>query len=207
MNQERWDRYLHMRDEGAKFSGDLDQGHRKYTLDDFKTWWGKIAKRYMFNKMLVVGCSDGSEVKYMTEKGFDAKGIDMDGRLFDTYPKEIRERLRVMDMHEIKLNPGSFDIIYMCHTLEHALAPYIVLCQLNKVLRMGGLAYISMPVHCDAWCADNQHINVMTELQMLHLAAKTGFELGDRRQTRLPFAKRRDASQIFVLKKVWEALE
>lgn len=210
MNEKTWNMYLNMRSEGARDLGDLKQGHRKYTLDDFETWMKKnsLARndfKDCYKKMLIIGCGDGCEVDYMIKLGFDAFGIDFDDIKFGRYPK-LEGRMMKMDMHEINLS-GNYDIIYTSHAVEHAISPYIVFCQMNRMLRTGGLAYISMPRHTEIWVNDPQHLSVLTELQAVAMAEKTGFHMKEKRTTMLPVGNPSDASQIFILEKMYEVLD
>lgn len=104
--------------------------------------------RYLISKMgefvkaparvLCVGCRNGHELDYLAGAGYiDAVGVD----LHSTDP-----RIRVMDMHTLAFEDGSFDVVYASHSLEHALDPHRVARELERVVRPGGVVVVEVPI-------------------------------------------------------------
>lgn len=49
------------------------------------------------------------------------------------------------DMHEMPYENAVFDFVFASNVLEHALAPYIALLEIRRVLRDGGIANLIIP--------------------------------------------------------------
>ncbi|MEA1998148.1 MAG: class I SAM-dependent methyltransferase [Euryarchaeota archaeon] len=96
--------------------------------------------------LLDIGCADGNEANTLDALGYDVVGITL-GKVNVDYAREHYPNVKVceMDMHNLGFANGSFDAIYMNHTYEHALAPFVVLHELYAVLRANGRLWISMP--------------------------------------------------------------
>lgn len=90
-------------------------------------------------RVLCVGCRHFSEIQDFIDAGFDTEGIDI---LSDPSGRIIHR-----DMHEIKdvYTKGSFDIVYMSHSLEHSRDPKKVLEGVFHVAPKFG-AYVVLPV-------------------------------------------------------------
>ena len=89
------------------------------------------------NKVLCVGSRDQKEVLDFRKAGYDAIGIDL---------YSINENVvQILDMHDIdtKFNENEFDVIFSCHSLEHAYDPKKVLMNFRKVATHG--CFIVLP--------------------------------------------------------------
>lgn len=90
------------------------------------------------SKILCVGCRNTAELDYFQSKGFrNIVGID----LFSEDP-----RIQIMDMHNLKFDENSFDIVYSSHSLEHSYDIQKVAREFIKVTRNQGLIVIEIPV-------------------------------------------------------------
>jgi SAM-dependent methyltransferase len=104
--------------------------------------------RYLISKMaafvptparvLCVGCRNGHELDHLAAEGYtDTVGIDL---------HSADPRIRVMDMHSLAFEGSSFDAVYASHSLEHALDPRQVAGELERVVRVGGVIVIEVPI-------------------------------------------------------------
>lgn len=92
-------------------------------------------------RVLCVGCRNGHELDHLASAGYPgAVGID----LHSTDP-----RIRVMDMHELRFEDGSFEAVYSCHSLEHAYDVRKAGGEIGRVLVPGGVAIVEVPIACE----------------------------------------------------------
>lgn len=93
--------------------------------------------------VLCVGCRNAHELTVFREAGFDdVVGID----LFS----ESRD-IQVMDMHAMTFPDARFDVIFACHSLEHALDVGAVLAEFSRVARPGAVCVLEVPVRFRKW--------------------------------------------------------
>lgn len=89
---------------------------------------------YKNRKVLMLGCGDGYEMKILKDKGFtDITGLTYDRKEFKHAEDNKYSRIVRGDMHELPFKDNEFDFIYSKEVLEHSIAPYITLCELNRV--------------------------------------------------------------------------
>jgi SAM-dependent methyltransferase len=122
---------------------------RKYTLSRKLV----IISKFQTNgDILDIGCATGQFIKYMSDHGWNATGIEPDEK---TRARAISEfGLRVFS--EEKLNtfsPASFDVITMWHVLEHVSDLNGRMTQLKNLLKPGGTMFIAVP-NCEAYDAE-----------------------------------------------------
>jgi len=92
-----------------------------------------INPEYRNGNILVIGAGDGVETQYALTLGFKT----VQGLVY--LPEEaIQQEMTVGDMHEMDILDNSIDFVYSKETLEHALSPFIALCEINRVLKTGG---------------------------------------------------------------------
>jgi SAM-dependent methyltransferase len=102
--------------------------------------------------VLLIGCSNSDEKTLFEKAGFPVIGIDL-------FPSDGIEK---MDMHELRFEDGSFDLVVFSHSFEHAEDPKKVLREIKRVLRPGGYIALEVPVHfktnsIDRWDFQNWH--------------------------------------------------
>ena len=118
--------------------------------------------------VLDVGAGSGEHAWKMAERGWYVNMCDIAPNLPDV------ER---QDMHGFSYQNHSFDLIFCSQVLEHALAPYIALCEFNRVLKPEGLLALTMPDACETWVKDSQHYSCFNLMQWTHLINKAGFDV------------------------------
>ena len=106
-----------------------------------KTWTaGKSYEKYIENvkisfpnakKILCVGARDDAEVLSFRKAGYESIGID----LFSSDQSVIK----VIDMQEMSnyFSENQFDVVFSCHSLEHAYDPERVLKSIRKIASQG----------------------------------------------------------------------
>ena len=83
--------------------------------------------------------------------------------------------LVVEDMHDLHFPDHQFDCVYARESLEHSVAPYLALCEINRVLKPDGYALINIP--WPEWIRDDSHYSVMHPDQMRELFYKCRFKV------------------------------
>ncbi len=96
--------------------------------------------------VLCVGCRDAAEIEYFSSKGARRVcGIDLYSECKD---------IVVMDMHDMKFDNSSFDLLYSSHSLEHALNVRKAISEFVRVVRNGGSIVVEVPVNYEVRGAD-----------------------------------------------------
>ncbi len=94
---------------------------------------------YRDRKVLMIGCGDGFEMKILRDRGFtDITGLTYERREFKHAKDNKFSKVARGDMHELPFNDNEFNFVYSKETLEHSISPYIALCELNRVTKIGG---------------------------------------------------------------------
>jgi len=165
MNDKQWKKYLKF-DEIKKTEHGMNTQERLYDIQMLSRF---IA--FKDTKILDVGCENGSILAHMKDKyNCDISGCTLGG---EDKPDFVKEG----DMHELPFDDNSFDIVFIFHTLEHSISPYIVLKEINRVLKNKGLVCIIMPEEGDVYTSCRQHYSTMTFRQLFNLLGKTGFSM------------------------------
>jgi hypothetical protein len=107
-------------------------------------------------KILCVGARHVSEVIEFRKNGYEALGIDL-------YSSD-ESIVRIVDMHKLKTTflQGEFDLIFSCHSLEHAYDPATVLRGFRHCATIG--AFIVLPLAKEPNQKDPCVFNFMTNL-------------------------------------------
>lgn len=143
---------------------------------DHTNWEDCYPKIKDCKKVLDVGCGGGVLMQYMKERGHEVYGVTYSKEEVK-YCKNLGLEVINCDIHEIIYDDEQFDAVICWDTLEHTLAPLIVLKEIRRVLKYDGIAMIYMPGQ--NWIEFIGHIIVLNERQMLHLLYLTGFKSAD----------------------------
>jgi len=132
-----------------------------------------------YNKMLVVGCGNGGELKAISNAGYNATGISFCNKEAFDIAVQSGCDLRSMDMHDMKFELYSFDSVYATHSLEHSISIWMVLGEIWMSLRDGGLMWIVLPtpLFSDKDGPSSQHTMLLDEWFMVPCLKKAGFEI------------------------------
>lgn len=171
---EKWERYLHIK-----------------TVDATKIWGNaefsfiiELLNQYVFPKVsttpkiLDVGCGDGYLMHLLRD--YDIYGI--------TYKKEERDmamiqnsefgdRIVVGDIHDLPYGDKEFDICISRQSLEHMLSPVVVLWEIHRVLKLGGILLLHVPhnVKGEEDGTNPLHHYAFTPSQWINLTRLNGF--------------------------------
>lgn len=140
-----WQYQVKLQERGDEFKEFQDTlRHNKMHQQFSLSFFDEIPKDFI--TILDVGCNDGWMCKIFKESG--KKPIGINDFLYPTDYKYIQDNnldIRVMDMHCLEFEDESFDAIWLRHSLEHSIAPLIVLSECHRVLKTGGYIFIALP--------------------------------------------------------------
>lgn len=139
--------------------------------------------------VLDIGCSSGDYLAYLRSLGWEVYGVELD----EGAARYAREHFGIdvragSAEHTLNEFPDrSFDVVTMWHVLEHLFDPSLVLAEVHRILRPGGILMLEMPNVRSLWASmlgeywfpleiprHLYHFNPPTLRAML---AKTGFRL------------------------------
>lgn len=94
------------------------------------------------------------------------------------YPDVVLAELG--DMHDMPYQSGAFGFVYASNVLEHALAPYVALMEIRRVLAENGVAYLVMPSFAGMEGGRGPfHLHCLTQEVWTELLRKTGLVVAD----------------------------
>jgi len=123
--------------------------------------------------VLDLGCGDGWSTNQLRVLGKNVMGVTINQQEAEYARTTYHLDLVVCDMHDLPLPDQSFDAIYCRESYEHAIAPYIALCEMNRVLRMNGYVLLNIP--WEGWVREDSHFSVFTPSQMREMFYKCQF--------------------------------
>jgi 2-polyprenyl-3-methyl-5-hydroxy-6-metoxy-1,4-benzoquinol methylase len=143
-------------------------------------------------KVLDIGCGTGALIEaFQTMTGrADATGIDIDPRARERAKESVRDSIVVGDFLTHPL-PGPFDIVTMEMLIEHLLDPSRYIERCARLLRPGGLLFLSTPdidspqareQGADWWLVNRPgqklgHVIWFNRTSIEHLAKKHGLRI------------------------------
>lgn len=144
--------------------------HRQVTMAAFD----KFTKKYGVSKgsVLDVGCRYTETKNALEERGFRWSGIDI---LPDPKAEHVIMRGAMEDM---PFQSRMFDVVFVCHSLEHCEKPVHAVREFGRVLKDTGFLFISMPKGTRKMIleSDDDHIFVLNEMQIERLLRYTGMD-------------------------------
>lgn len=140
---------------------------RKYGYDQ-KYEWDKIALRYMARckKILDVGCGEGRFIAHSPER---ISGVDHNEKSV-AICREKGFSVKLGKVTALPFEDASFDAVHCSHVIEHLYPDdaYLLLKELNRVVRKGGLICIRAPLLYDGFYDDFTHIKPYNPEAILH---------------------------------------
>jgi 2-polyprenyl-3-methyl-5-hydroxy-6-metoxy-1,4-benzoquinol methylase len=96
------------------------------------------------NNIIDVGCGDGFFLQVAKEKGWNVYGTEFTDRAMEIC---TRKGINMMkgELNEHNYAQGFFDIVTSFEVIEHINNPNIEIAKFNKILRTGGIAYVTTP--------------------------------------------------------------
>jgi SAM-dependent methyltransferase len=127
------------------------QGYAQTTRDGFfvgsssdgwSAWAaGYVRARSSGSRLLDVGCHVGNLVVAAGSLGFDARGIDIDP-LATAEAKRLGRRVATCSIEDVG---DTYDVVVLCHVLEHIVDLRQFLQGVSQVIVAGGRAFVFVP--------------------------------------------------------------
>src|SRR5262249_43958686 len=96
-------------------------------------------------RLLDFGCGSGAFLARMRQDGWQVTGVDTSEAAVDRVRGEMGIRALLGSLPHHALNPASFEVITMWHSLEHVHSPLDVLRAARELLVPGGRLFIAVP--------------------------------------------------------------
>ena len=137
-------------------------------------------------KLLEIGCGSGKNLKRLQDLGWDVEGVDFDSSAVkNAESKGLKVHLGVVE--DISYPDDSFDVIVLCHVIEHVYDPRQVMRECYRILKPKGRLVIFTPNNQSmairlfkSSCLSiypPRHLRVFSMLSLISLAEGTGFQI------------------------------
>jgi 2-polyprenyl-3-methyl-5-hydroxy-6-metoxy-1,4-benzoquinol methylase len=139
--------------------------------------------------VLDIGCSSGDYLAYLQTLGWEVYGIELD----EEAARYAREHFGIpvgagTAEHALSDFPDErFDVVTMWHVLEHLFDPSLVLAEVHRILRPGGILMLEMPNVRSLWASllgeywfpleIPRHLYHFSPPTLRAMLTKTGFRL------------------------------
>jgi len=135
-------------------------------------------------KLLDVGCGNGSFLKRMREKGWNAEGLDFDPLAIERAQSDGLHA-RLGDLTTMGYPANSFNAITMNHVIEHVGNPEAYIAECWRILAPGGKLIVVTPNN-RSWghhlfgrnwrdLDPPRHLHVFSSKSLLRIARRAGF--------------------------------
>ncbi len=101
-------------------------------------------------KILDVGCGEGSFLAAMARRGWDAHGVEISKEGAARASARPGVKICGRPLEECGFEPGSFDLVTLWHSIEHAADPESLLKRAAELLKDDGAALLAFP-NADSW--------------------------------------------------------
>jgi 2-polyprenyl-6-hydroxyphenyl methylase/3-demethylubiquinone-9 3-methyltransferase len=100
-------------------------------------------------RILDLGCGAGEFSQFIANAGYRPVGIDIAEAAIDRARREHPQlEFRVMNADlTIPANPAEFDAVWSTEVIEHVFDVHLHFCEINRVLRDGGVCILTTPFH------------------------------------------------------------
>lgn len=126
---------------------------RWYRLAGFPDSRGKERRELPLHgqgRLLDFGCGGGGFLLRMAEQGWNVMGLDASVGAVTQIREEFGLRALVGSLPHPELEPQSFDVVTMWHSLEHVHQPLSILQEAHRLLVPGGRLIVAVP-NIDSW--------------------------------------------------------
>lgn len=104
----------------------------------------KLEKCISKGVVLDIGCGDGALLEALKARGWKCYGTDVSRQAYGIAKKKL-ENIYLGQLKEAKFEAEKFDLIMFNHSFEHLLDPNAELEECRRILKPGGLIYLSVP--------------------------------------------------------------
>jgi len=162
-----------------------------------------LVRKFKPENILDIGCSDGLLLSFFHTRGLQCYGVDISKKSIMFAPEEIKENLMLLDIEKeyLPFKDNTFECITILEVLEHLHDHSLIISEMYRVLKPGGIVLMSSPVNSKLYqtisktlskpkrsepdnsikdfevCEFSPHINVHSKKFWIKEFKSAGFEL------------------------------
>jgi len=184
--------YVNPIEKASKINGDYSKmGNpdapiiRESRLRAAKSQLGLIKNYKNGTTLLDVGCGEGFFLFNASKAGYTAKGIDISQDAAEYARREFGLNVEAKPFKELQFPENYFDVVTLWQVLEHVPYPLMVLKEVHRILKPGGLLATSTPdiegtmakiFRRKWWNLRRLHINQFTAKTLADMLNRAGFK-------------------------------
>ena len=167
-----------------------DKPPNEYWITHYSNYRASRLRPYLSasTAVLEIGCSDGDFVERIKKLGVrESVGVEL-SRPTASAARALGRDVRDGQVQDNDFPAGHFDIVQAHHVLEHVMDLKSFLGEVHRILKPGGLFYVSMPRYNSMFVKDDpnwigwypqQHFWHFTEKTLTRIMRDHGFKLTD----------------------------
>ena len=135
--------------------------------------------------LLDIGCGEGFFLFNASRFGYTAKGVEPAQDAAAYARKEFGLDIEAKPFEALQFPESQFDVVTLWQVLEHMPYPLMVLKEVHKILKPGGIAVITTPdiegipariLKMRWWCITRLHVNQFTAGTLMNILGNVGFK-------------------------------
>jgi len=135
--------------------------------------------------LLDIGCGEGFFLFSASKLGYTARGVELSEDAAAYAKKEFGLDVETGAFEELRFPENHFDVVTLWQVLEHMLYPLMVLKEVHRILKPGGMLVITTPdirgrpariLGRRWWCITRLHINQFTTKTLTNIVGNAGFK-------------------------------
>jgi len=128
------------------YRGSFYEEEKPYMFLPRLEWVNKSNIYGQDRKLLDIGCGDGEFLSYAKESGWLVFGVEISKEGYEKC-KEKGIEVYNKELREIGFKDNSFDVVTLWDVIEHYIYPKDELKEIYRILKPGGILFISTPNH------------------------------------------------------------
>jgi 2-polyprenyl-3-methyl-5-hydroxy-6-metoxy-1,4-benzoquinol methylase len=184
--------YVNPIEKASKINGDYSKTGitdapiiRGSRLRAAKSQLGLIKKYKSGTTLLDIGCGEGFFLFNASKVGYTTKGIEISQDAAEYARREFSLDVEAKPFEELRFVENYFDVVTLWQVLEHVPYPLMVLKEVHRILKPGGLIATSTPdiegimvkiFRRKWWNLRRLHINQFTAKTLTDILNRAGFE-------------------------------
>ena len=137
-------------------------------------------------RVLDVGCGRGLLLAAFRRKGWEPQGTELSDAAAQYAREVVKVPVEIGSLEEVRFPGNHFDAITMWHVLEHIHDPRMMLIEIRRILKPGGVLMVGVPnfsgleARCfrDKWFHLDvpRHVTHLTKSKLKQVLDENGFE-------------------------------